>query len=64
MCVVGLHPTPQHPPPTLSLQDLLTNMEDFLSILNGSGMRAGFVFFDDCWQHSGAVLGVCLNDRS
>ena len=39
---------------------LLDHMDDFLSILNASDMQAGFVFFDDCWQHSNAsVDGHC-----
>ena len=35
---------------------LLRNMDAFLSTLHAHGMMAGFVFFDDCWQHSGANL--------
>lgn len=35
---------------------LLSNMDDFLGILHAQGMRAGFVFFDDCWQHSNASV--------
>ena len=39
---------------------LLYNMDDFLGILHASGMQAGFVFFDDCWQHSNATIdGTC-----
>jgi hypothetical protein len=36
----------------------LSNIEDFLAILEGHNMQAGFVFFDDCWAHSGANLSI------
>ena len=29
---------------------LKSNMDTFLGILDAEGMKAGFVFFDDCWQ--------------
>ena len=35
---------------------LLASMADFLEILGAQNMSAGFVFFDDCWAHSGASL--------
>mmetsp|Transcript_59168 Transcript_59168/g.127457 ORF Transcript_59168/g.127457 Transcript_59168/m.127457 type:complete len:455 (+) Transcript_59168:53-1417(+) len=35
---------------------LIADMHDFLGICEQVGMRAGFVFFDDCWDHSGANL--------
>jgi hypothetical protein len=35
---------------------LLDHMDDFLRILDASGMQAGFVFFDDCWQHTNASV--------
>jgi hypothetical protein len=42
-------------------EGLKLNMNDFLSILDQQGMRAGFVFFDDCWAHSGADLSkTCI----
>ena len=35
-----------------------TQMDDFLGVLATENMTAGFVFFDDCWQHSGANLST------
>ena len=35
---------------------LLDHMDDFLGILHASDMQAGFVFFDDCWQHTNASV--------
>ena len=32
------------------------NMSDFLSLADANGLRVGFVFFDDCWNHAGANL--------
>ena len=44
----------------LDPEGLLVHMDDFLGILHEQGMRAGFVFFDDCWQHSNATInGTC-----
>ena len=35
---------------------LIRNMTRFLDIAQARNIKAGFVFFDDCWNHSGAVL--------
>eukprot|EP00927_Polykrikos_kofoidii_P012849 TRINITY_DN15577_c0_g2_i1.p1 TRINITY_DN15577_c0_g2~~TRINITY_DN15577_c0_g2_i1.p1 ORF type:complete len:560 (-),score=80.06 TRINITY_DN15577_c0_g2_i1:8-1513(-) len=37
-------------------EKLKTNMADFLDICGQEGFTAGFVFFDDCWNHAGADL--------
>eukprot|EP00927_Polykrikos_kofoidii_P012848 TRINITY_DN15577_c0_g1_i1.p1 TRINITY_DN15577_c0_g1~~TRINITY_DN15577_c0_g1_i1.p1 ORF type:complete len:720 (-),score=123.09 TRINITY_DN15577_c0_g1_i1:112-2121(-) len=37
-------------------EKLKTNIGDFLDICEQEGFKAGFVFFDDCWRHSGADL--------
>ena len=44
----------------LDPKGMLQHMDDFLGILHAQNMRAGFVFFDDCWQHSNATInGTC-----
>jgi len=35
---------------------LLVRIERFLQICRKHGIRPGFVFFDDCWQHKGITL--------
>ena len=42
---------------------LIKNIKDFLGILEEAQMTAGFVFFDDCWAHSGASLSVACVPR-
>ena len=42
---------------------LEANMDDFLAILAAENMTAGFVFFDDCWNHAGANLSVTCVPR-
>ncbi len=37
-------------------EDFLGNIEQFLAICDRHGIKPGFVFFDDCWQHSGITL--------
>jgi hypothetical protein len=39
---------------------LKSNMDTFLGILDAEGMKAGFVFFDDCWQVTSARSCVCF----
>lgn len=39
-------------------ETLKNNIHDFLDILDSENMSAGFVFFDDCWAHSGANLSI------
>ncbi len=34
----------------------LANIEQFLVICDHHGIKPGFVFFDDCWEHSGITL--------
>lgn len=41
--------------------ELLASMDKFLVICDGLNITAGFVFFDDCWSHSGAsVVEQCV----
>ena len=35
---------------------MLARIEQFLTICSKYGIRPGFVFFDDCWNHSGITL--------
>ena len=37
-------------------QALLRSMDRFLAIASSNNISAGFVFFDDCWNHAGASL--------
>ena len=37
-------------------QRLLDSMDRFLSVAVSNGIAAGFVLFDDCWNHAGASL--------
>jgi len=37
-------------------EGLKKNLADFLDICEQEGFTAGFVFFDDCWNHAGADL--------
>lgn len=32
------------------------DQDEFLEICQRSGIRVGFVFFDDCWSHEGLDL--------
>ena len=35
---------------------MLESMDKFLAVAETHGVRVGFVFFDDCWNHNGASL--------
>ena len=37
-------------------EQFLANVERFLVICQRHGIRPGFTFFDDCWNHSGITL--------
>ncbi|CAJ1357605.1 unnamed protein product [Effrenium voratum] len=39
-----------------SPERLMSTMDEFLEICQRSGIRVGFVFFDDCWSHEGLDL--------
>jgi len=37
-------------------EQFLARIEQFLAICHRHGIRPGFVFFDDCWNHKGVTL--------
>ena len=37
---------------------LVDDLQDFLSLCEDNGLRVGFVFFDDCWQHNADLSEV------
>ena len=37
---------------------LLANLDDFLSLADAAGLRAGLVFFDSCWSATGASVAA------
>jgi hypothetical protein len=37
-------------------EQLLARVEDFLKICDRHGIKAGFTFFDDCWNHTNVTL--------
>jgi hypothetical protein len=43
---------------------LLNSMDRFLAISSKCGIKVGFVFFDDCWNHQGASLDTpCVPEK-
>ena len=37
-------------------KQLIASMHKFLTLCKSLGIRPGFTFFDDCWNHSGATI--------
>jgi len=39
---------------------LTDTIDQFLALADAQGIRAGFVFFDDCWQHNANMSAACV----
>eukprot|EP00937_MAST-01D_sp_MAST-1D-sp2_P005762 g5762.t1 len=39
---------------------LTDTIGQFLALADAQGIRAGFVFFDDCWQHNANLSAACV----